>query len=29
MNIMFIVVMKINKHVKFNDFLNMTLCHNY
>ena len=29
MDIMLIIVMNINKHVTFNDFLNMTLCHNY
>ncbi len=29
MDIMFIIVVNFNKHDIFNDFLNMTLCHNY
>ena len=29
MDIMFIIVVNFNKRDIFNDFLNMTLCHNY
>ena len=29
MDIMFMIIVNFDKHDIFNDFLNMTLCHNY